>query len=375
MAILNFPSNPTVGDTYEENGITYTWDGDKWTASSSGSGDIYVNVSGDSMTGDLTVPSLNGGPLAGLRNVLQNGSFECWQRSIDVTSAGSAYKTADRWYIETNGVNTVSKRIDIDNTTNDLKDEAPTTYGMRLHANGAPLEVRQCIELTKTGAAQQFLPGTQWFISWYSDLRNGSTGLDGTFINCRVAFMDNSSDPGVNTEIVGALVNLGGRRWGFPITIQSTPPSTATCLRIDLITGSVSEFEFTAVQLEPGPVATPFEQRPIGLEMILCQRYYQKHFILGKSICIHNSDGNPDVYTDLPLPTPMRSFNATAGPDFSVGNAINTIGAGARLKDVQYANSACARLRMTKLGTAAASPNYISKIGTGVDSFYLDAEL
>jgi hypothetical protein len=34
--------------------------------------------------------------------------------------------------------------------------------------------------------------------------------------------------------------------------------------------GTVSE-----PQLEPGPVATPFEQRPIGLELSLCQRYFQ----------------------------------------------------------------------------------------------------
>ena len=29
------------------------------------------------------------------------------------------------------------------------------------------------------------------------------------------------------------------------------------------------------VQLERGSVATPFEQRPIGLELSLCQRYYE----------------------------------------------------------------------------------------------------
>ena len=63
---------------------------------------------------------------------------------------------------------------------------------------------------------------------------------------------------------------------GFPITIATAPPSTATCLRIDLITGNVNEFEFTALQLEPGPVATPFEHRPIGLELQLCQRYYEE---------------------------------------------------------------------------------------------------
>ena len=32
------------------------------------------------------------------------------------------------------------------------------------------------------------------------------------------------------------------------------------------------------IQLEEGTVATPFEQRPIGLEFSLCQRYYQKMY-------------------------------------------------------------------------------------------------
>jgi hypothetical protein len=31
----------------------------------------------------------------------------------------------------------------------------------------------------------------------------------------------------------------------------------------------------TEVQLEEGSIATPFEQRPIGLELSLCQRYYR----------------------------------------------------------------------------------------------------
>ncbi len=44
---------------------------------------------------------------------------------------------------------------------------------------------------------------------------------------------------------------------------------------VSLSNATGSLIKFTGVQLEPGPVATPFEHRPIGTELALCQRYYQ----------------------------------------------------------------------------------------------------
>lgn len=38
---------------------------------------------------------------------------------------------------------------------------------------------------------------------------------------------------------------------------------------------------FSVPQLEPGPIATPFERRPIALETLLCQRYFET----GISVC------------------------------------------------------------------------------------------
>ena len=35
MAILNFPANPGLNETYEENGIVYIWDGEKWITTGS----------------------------------------------------------------------------------------------------------------------------------------------------------------------------------------------------------------------------------------------------------------------------------------------------------------------------------------------------
>jgi hypothetical protein len=44
--------------------------------------------------------------------------------------------------------------------------------------------------------------------------------------------------------------------------------------RTDSLGQQSGTFEIAQVQIEPGPVATPFEQRPIGTELALCQRYY-----------------------------------------------------------------------------------------------------
>jgi hypothetical protein len=42
-----------------------------------------------------------------------------------------------------------------------------------------------------------------------------------------------------------------------------------------------STFQITGVQAEVGSVATPFEYRPFGMELAMCQRYYEKSFEYG----------------------------------------------------------------------------------------------
>jgi hypothetical protein len=47
-------------------------------------------------------------------------------------------------------------------------------------------------------------------------------------------------------------------------------------------TGSANDFlDITGVQLEAGTVATPFERRDYGRELIMCQRYYEKSYPIG----------------------------------------------------------------------------------------------
>ena len=45
--------------------------------------------------------------------------------------------------------------------------------------------------------------------------------------------------------------------------------------RTDSLGQRSGTFDIAQVQVEAGPVATPFERRPIGTELALCQRYYE----------------------------------------------------------------------------------------------------
>jgi hypothetical protein len=48
-----------------------------------------------------------------------------------------------------------------------------------------------------------------------------------------------------------------------------------TSAQVNFLAAAANTFYLTGVQLEVGSVATPFEHRPYGMELALCQRYYQ----------------------------------------------------------------------------------------------------
>jgi hypothetical protein len=72
---------------------------------------------------------------------------------------------------------------------------------------------------------------------------------------------------------------------------------------------NAATFYITGVQLEVGSVATPFERRPYGTELSLCQRYYYKQFGGTSSIYIGGVGlvvSTTALQTVVPFPTQMR---------------------------------------------------------------------
>jgi len=88
----------------------------------------------------------------------------------------------------------------------------------------------------------------------------------------------------LTTNGTGVMVNFG---LGVGSTFSGTAGAWAAS-NIWAPTGAVSvvgtsgaTFYLTGVQLEAGSVATPFERRPYGTELALCQRYFEKSYNIG----------------------------------------------------------------------------------------------
>jgi hypothetical protein len=58
----------------------------------------------------------------------------------------------------------------------------------------------------------------------------------------------------------------------------TTNPGIATANQVNALDSTANNFKIALVQLEAGSVATPFESRPYGTELALCQRYYEKSY-------------------------------------------------------------------------------------------------
>jgi len=122
---------------------------------------------------------------------------------------------------------------------------------------------------------------------------------------------DTSGTWGTGSDREGQLfwaLGCGPDRSGTAGAWASANYQTATGAT-NLMATNGATFYITGVQLEAGSVATPFERRPFGTELALCQRYYWRTTAAaaGPNLGLGYGAASSIVVAVFPCPVPMRA--------------------------------------------------------------------
>ena len=244
--------------------------------------------------------------LATFRNKIINGKMEIAQRGTSFAAIGNTY-SLDRWMRFSNAAEsvTISQQADApagDEFQSSLR-VAITTADSSIAAGDAS-SVYQLIE----GYNARDLIGRTFTLSfWVRSSKVGvhcvslsNNGLDRSYV-AEYSISTANAWERKTVTIVGGLIAAGAWNWGAGIglrvvftlaagsSLQTTPGAwqtsnfVATANQVNCLDTVGNIFAITGVQLEVGPVATPFEHRPYGMELALCQRYYYRMTNAGSS--------------------------------------------------------------------------------------------
>ena len=129
----------------------------------------------------------------------------------------------------------------------------------------------------------------------------------------------------------------------------------------------------TGVQLEVGSVATPFERRPYGTEILLCQRYFQR---AGQyATYAGRTDGTTTVRIGIPLNTYLRASptlsNSGEGIAYSGGARVTASGGSITVNN--FTNST--NISATISGFTGLTDDRIYNINFNTADLFISAEL
>lgn len=208
--------------------------------------------------GSWIVPST----LNGMRNKLINGDMRIDQRNAGASKtytagAGRAYGV-DRWWVQCTGANMTGKRV--------AGSMSPYAYRLNGAINVTDVKFGQILE------AENAAPLNNRIVTVSAILRADQQRTI-TWRAKRAGAADNWTSP-VQLATGTIAVTTVPKRFTFRFAAGSYANLGIGIQFESGAFGSVAFLEIEEVQLEEGPVATPFERRMVGAELALCQRYY-----------------------------------------------------------------------------------------------------
>ena len=253
----------------------FVYDGSQWV-------DIAQSTTDLSNYANMTTT-----PISGFRNAIINGDFRINQRGFSSVTTNGTYGF-DRWRVGVGGNGTTTYSPVTFTPGNAISGYEPTTHA-RIVTTGQSTSAVNSILLQPIEDVRNFA-GQTITISFWAKANSGTPKvaieLDqqfGTVGSTRVTTYVNQvtlstswarysvtvTVPSISGKTVGADSYLGLFLW--------VSAGTDFSARTNSLGIQSNTFDIWGVQVEKGTIATPFEQRPIGIETDLCKRYYQNY--------------------------------------------------------------------------------------------------
>ena len=271
--------------------------------------------------------------LQGFRNRIINGDMRIDQRNAGAAVTGSGDFPVDRFVVANSTDGAFSAQQDSSapaGFVNSLKVTATTADGTLTTTQS--LQVRQPIEGTNVadlgwGTANAKTVTISFWVrssltgTFGGSFRNNafdrsypftySISVADTWEYKSVTIPGDTTGTWLTTTGIGVIVTWG---LGSGPDLSGTAGAWAGANYVSA-TGAVSvigtlnaTWYITGVQLEVGSVATPFERRPYGTELMLCQRYYWVYTSNGEYIGMLQAFSTTAVYGHLmQIPVTMRA--------------------------------------------------------------------
>ena len=267
------------------------------------------------------VASINSGPLAGFRNAIINGNFDIWQRGTSQTVAG--YGSTDRWRLNVSSTINFSRQAF---TFGQTSVPGNPDYFARYQVTAAPVStnnnLQQRIEGVSTFAGEQ-VTVSFWAKAdaaktiWVGHFQQFGTGGSPSAVSNTSGQVFTLSTSWARYSLTTTLPSVSGKTLGSNgddyLSVHFIISNASAGEAWSAIPAQTITFDIAQVQLEPGPVATPFERRPIGTELALCQRYYDTQGMVFRGADFAN------VYPQMGWHVEMRS---TPTVTLSTGTAV-----------------------------------------------------
>jgi len=251
-------------------------------------GDVTGNVTGDVTASNVTTTNLVNGSSLCFRNKIINGNFDIWQRGTSLASGTGARYLADRFRNNSAGSTYTASRQSFTLGQTNVPNNPSFFYRTVVSSvagNANLTTFIQSIEDVYTFSGQTAT------LSFYAKADSnkpisiefaqdfGSGGTPSSFVSIPVQKI-NLTTSWQKFTLTANIPSISGKTIGTDNTDHLSivfyfDAGSDFNSRSNNLGQQSGTFDIAQVQLEEGSVATPFELRPIGTELALCQRYYE----------------------------------------------------------------------------------------------------